>query len=154
MKQKTIILLLVLFVAITSTKAQEVISSSGNYQETANGSLSSTIGETLTETQTNGNTITQGFQQTNIIVTNITKPEKEQFNISVFPNPTNDYVILKSPKMLNLQIQLSDINGKILFEEKSEKYEVRINMDSYSNGTYYIKVLNNKSVNSFKIIKQ
>ena len=39
----------------------EVISSSGDYFKQANGSMSWTIGEPMTETNTNGTTIIQGF---------------------------------------------------------------------------------------------
>lgn len=50
--------------------AQEVFSSGANYTETPTGSLSWTIGETLTETFSDGNGIfTQGFHQSDMLQT-------------------------------------------------------------------------------------
>jgi len=66
MKSLIILLVTVLFPFFISaqTVSPEVISSSGDYFEGANGSLSWTLGEIATETFSSGNIIlTQGFQQ-------------------------------------------------------------------------------------------
>ena len=153
MKQKRLILIIVLFSAIISTKAQEVVSSSGNYQETSSGSLSWTIGEPITETATNGNTLTQGFQQSGITVTNITELNTE-LNVSVFPNPTNEFVKIVSSEDRDYTIQLFNISGKLLVEKEINKTDNTINMNEFTNGTYLLKITNKNETNTYQIIKQ
>ena len=153
MKQKNLILMIVLFSTIISTKAQEVVSSSGNYQETSSGSLSWTIGEPITETATNGNTLTQGFQQSGITVTNITELNTE-LNVSVFPNPTNEFVKIVSSEDRNYTIQLFNISGKLLVEKEINKTDNTINMNEFTNGTYLLKITNKNETNTYQIIKQ
>ena len=153
MKQKNLILMIVLFSTIISTKAQEVVSSSGNYQETSSGSLSWTIGEPITETATNGNTLTQGFQQSGITVTNITELNTE-LNVSVFPNPTNEFVKIVSSEDRDYTIQLFNISGKLLVEKEINKTDNTINMNEFTNGTYLLKITNKNETNTYQIIKQ
>ena len=153
MKQKKLILMIVLFSAIISTKAQEVVSSSGDYQETSSGSLSWTIGEPITETATNGNILTQGFQQSGITVTNITELNTK-LNVSIFPNPTNEFVKIVSSEDRDYTIQLFNISGKLLVEKEINKIDNTINMNEFTNGTYLLKITNKNETNTYQIIKQ
>lgn len=60
----SLIIILIPFFITAQSVSPEVISSSGDYYEGANGSLSWTLGEIATETFSSGNVIlTQGFQQ-------------------------------------------------------------------------------------------
>jgi hypothetical protein len=154
MKQKRLILIIVLFSAIISTKAQEVVSSSGDYQETSNGSLSWTIGEPITETATNGNILTQGFQQTRITITNISEIHNSEINLSIFPNPTNEFIKIISTEDENFTIQLFNINGKLLKEKKINNTDNTISMNEFTNGTYLLKITNKNETNTYQIIKQ
>lgn len=151
MKEK-LILMLIVFGAIIYTQAQEVVSSSGSYQETSNGSLSWTIGESITETLCNGNVLTQGFQQSRITVTDITEINTRT-NVSIFPNPTNEFVKVVPSDNKNYTIQLFDINGKLLTENKINKTDNTVNMNEFTNGTYLLKVTSNLETNTYQIIK-
>jgi len=154
MQKKTLMLMLVLFTAVISTKAQEVVSSSGNYQETSNGSLSWTIGEPITETKSNGNTLTQGFQQSRLTVTNISEIKPADISVSIFPNPTNEFITIKVSEAQDYTVQLFNLNGQLLTEQKSNNTEERIDMMPYTNGTYLLKFINNNETNTYQIIKQ
>jgi len=153
MKQKRLILIIVLFSAIISTKAQEVASSSGDYQETSNGSLSWTIGEPITETATNGNVLTQGLQQSGITVTNITEINTN-INVSIFPNPTNEFVKIVSSEDRDYRVNLYNLDGKLLLKERSDNTKIKINMTPYASGIYLLKITNNTEINTYQIIKQ
>jgi len=60
----SLVTLLIPFIITAQSVSPEVISSSGDYYEGVNGSISWTLGEIATETYTAGNVIlTQGFQQ-------------------------------------------------------------------------------------------
>ena len=55
---------------LSSTNAQEVITTAGDYHSAASGSLSWTLGEVLTETYSTGlNSLTQGFNQSQLSAT-------------------------------------------------------------------------------------
>ncbi len=62
--KKLMIYICIIGLCSLSINAQEIITASGDYYESSNASLSWTIGESMTETYTDGTTIlTQGFQQ-------------------------------------------------------------------------------------------
>ena len=61
---KVLLLISALLITLTSISGQEVISSAGEHQENANGSISWTIGEPISETISGADAqLTQGFQQ-------------------------------------------------------------------------------------------
>lgn len=72
----------------------DVIGSAGTFATSASGSMSWTIGEVMTETYSSaGNFFTQGFHQpdTSFVISVI---ENSQPNISVYPNPIIDNVVI------------------------------------------------------------
>ncbi|VXB22950.1 MULTISPECIES: YCF48-related protein [Chryseobacterium] len=77
------------------------------------------------------------------------KPEKN--SVKVYPNPTSDFVNIKSDKKVS-EIKLIDISGKIL---KTVKAAAQINISEYPHGMYFLEVVfsdNTKQVS--KIIKK
>ena len=147
-------LIIMLFSAVVSTKAQKVVSSGGDYQETSSGSLSWTIGEPVVGTVSNGNVITQGFQQSRLLIANISEIKNPKIKVLVFPNPTNDFVTIKLSEHQVYTMQLFNLNGQLLMEQKANSIENKINMMTYSKGTYLLKLTNNKESNTYQIIKQ
>jgi photosystem II stability/assembly factor-like uncharacterized protein len=70
-------------------------------------------------------------------------------NINIFPNPTNDYFIVKSSEHIE-KIELMDSNGKLLFIRKNEEF---FNLSGYPTGLYYIRIYTNEKLIIRKIIK-
>ncbi len=142
---------------LLGVKAQEVIATSGNYGETANGSLSWTIGEPIVETVSDGtNTLTQGFQQSKLTVTAIDEKEIAGFEINVFPNPASDYLSVEviTDKQKDLEIILFDLNGKIILQKLMTGNKQTVNMQNYSPATYILKVTEgNKEIRTYQIVK-
>jgi len=66
----------------------------------------------------------------------------------IFPNPTNDNITISGINILN-EIQLFDLNGKILINIKPQTSTLVLNLDSIESGTYFISV--NQEV--YKILK-
>jgi len=151
---KKIILIILLFSAVISTKAQKVVSSGGDYQERSSGSLSWTIGEPVVGTVSNGNVITQGFQQSRLIIANISEVKNPQVKVLVFPNPTSEFLTVKLSEDQTYTMQLFNLNGQLLMEQKTKSTESKINMTIYTKGTYLLKLINNKESNTYQIIKQ
>jgi len=137
---------------------QELISSGGANDKSGTASLSWSIGESVIETFTNANsTLTQGFQQSKLIVTSINELPDLTYAITVFPNPASEYVILKigTDAFKNLTYQLADINGKFISQMQLKNTETEIPLNNLPPSVYILNVSENKiTVKSFKVIKK
>jgi hypothetical protein len=110
-----------------------------------------------TNTGTEGS-VAQGVQQPFeiSIVTGFEEKEGISLRCSVYPNPTNDYLVLKVENYDkdNLSYKLIDINGKPLENKKIISNETTIVMSNLVPAGYLLKVIrNNKEVKTFKIVK-
>ena len=96
------------------------IASSGDHFTGTNAQLSWTIGETMIETFGNGsNQLTQGFHQTNLMVTAV-EDLSESFQVSVFPNPATDVLNIEWSEISDpLTLTLYDATGKLLLRQKA-----------------------------------
>lgn len=136
------------------TTSPEITTSSGDHFTGSNAQLSWTIGEPLSETYSSGNNqLTQGFHQTKLSVVGIDE-NQTKYKINVFPNPTSDLINIDvTSNDEYLQVQLFDINGKVLFS-KSFKENAALKMSAFSAGTYFLKISHdNQLINSFNIQK-
>jgi hypothetical protein len=81
----------------------------------------------------------------NVTVTGIPNINVFDNKIKILPNPVTDkLVISQSGSLLNLNIKLYDINGKLLKQVKSSLSIIEINMAKYSSGTYIIWIEDTK----------
>ena len=158
MKIKLALLLLFVLGAM-GTKAQESITSSGGDASSSAGSISYSIGQIVytTVSKINGS-ISQGVQQVFEIsvVSNIEEASVASLSISLFPNPTNEYVNLKvdNTNIENMSYFLYDINGKLIGNNKVSANITSISMINLVSETYFLKVIqNNNEIKTFKIIK-
>lgn len=155
---KTFINLLLLLIFITtSAYAQEVISANGSTASTTQATVSYTIGEPVITTVSDANTtLTQGFHQSKLTITAINGLTQSNFEIKVYPNPTQDFVIVHFNK-LNGQpaYSLYNLNGKLLGHSNITQTDVKINMTTFAEGAYLLKLFDNKQMQlqTFKIIK-
>jgi len=145
-----------LFYGIFQTAAQEVISSGGDYYNNGTVSLSWTLGEPVTETITDGtNILTQGFQQSKLSATEIFNINSDNFNISLFPNPTQNFINLKTSDFENLSYNISDINGKLLKEGKLISESTEISVKKLPAAVYFFTIFDNKQIiKIFQVVKQ
>ncbi|MFT5778146.1 MAG: hypothetical protein ACI837_001102 [Crocinitomicaceae bacterium] len=153
--------LLIGFIGLTVTVnaqsvSRDVISSSGSHFENATMQMSWTLGETITETVTNGsNTLTQGFHQT--FLSSVALHElDESIVFSAFPNPVlNQLNIEISDAELGSTIQLVDSRGSIILVQELHATSTIVDFSKYSMGTYYLHLVNlSKAVSkTFKIQK-
>lgn len=143
---------------VLALKSQQVVANAGGYASSAFGSLSWTLGEGIIETFKGSNTIlTQGFQQSKLIITDIKDVAVISLDVNVSPNPTEDFVILKVGKeaLKDIQYVLYDSNGKILQIQKLVNNSTNVPLNNQSPGIYLLKVSQgNKEVRVFKIVKK
>jgi hypothetical protein len=90
------------------------------------------------------------------IQSNVSVLEYENENaIQIYPNPAKDVVfLLINNALIDGEIHLFDIFGRVLDRQKITDRQMEINMSSFSGGVYVIQIKeNNGSVKSFKIVK-
>jgi len=76
--------------------------------------------------------------------------------ISIFPNPTNGLVFINAQVFQNpesLNIELTDLSGKIIYQSLIQKNQLEIDLSSCNPGVYLIKIQTDKEIFYSKIIK-
>ncbi len=158
-KKTKIFLILVTALSLTSVQAQVSTNAAGANAAGSGGSTTYSVGQVVytTSTGTNGS-VAQGVQQPYRISVETAVNEAADINLSfsAYPNPTTDLLILKieNHDMDNLSYQLCDINGKLLLDKKITSEETSIVMNDLAPQTYFLKIVQNKEVKTFKIIKK
>ncbi len=147
-------------IALLSANAQtaspELVSSAGESFNNTSYQLDWSIGECITTTHTAGDyVLTQGFHQNSYVITAV-EDLRSDIYMSVYPNPTSDFISLKveSSKAEDLQYTITDFSGRVLQTSNFVGDIEQINFSNYAVGTYFISVTeNNQLIKSFKIIK-
>ena len=156
MKKIKTITLFLFCSALTELKAQPLTPTENSTAGTSfvNGTnvLDWTLGEPATFTLNNGiNFLAQGFHQNDLLITQVENLDNS-FSVTVFPNPTDDFVQIQFDKPTdNNLLELFSVEGKLLLTETKNATTIsQIDISKYANGTYILKV--NKS-KSYQIIK-
>ena len=152
MKKTTIALFSLL--ASFSISAQEVISSQGETYSNTNGVIDFTIGEVIINTGTNGtNDITQGFHQTNWVFVGLDN-FAPNYEVSVYPNPSEELLNIRTKTFENVSYTLYDAVGKVILQDKLSSEFTTITVNQLAPGSYSL-TLNNSAQNlkTFKLTK-
>lgn len=80
-------------------------------------------------------------------LTENTIPEKL---ITVYPNPTNEFVHIEIPNQTIQNIKVYDLQGQLILETSENQFT----LSKYSIGTYFMKALTKQGIYSYKLIKQ
>ena len=73
-------------------------------------------------------------------------------SIEIFPNPFDNYIILKSTDNQHFRIQIIDVNGKLIFDESRKGIQISIDLDHLISGIYFMQITHSKS-NASETIK-
>jgi hypothetical protein len=77
---------------------------------------------------------------------------EQKNNLSIYPNPTSDYLLVKSDLKIE-DIQISDMNGRIINNLKFQ--DNKMNLASLQTGIYFAKISDiNGKLKTVKIIKK
>ena len=134
-----------IFVNTFGLLSQEILSTSGNFSTHSLGSLSWTLGESMTETISMGTTyFTQGIQQPymgNVGLTASALPEI----ITSYPNPFQSALTMENHGSEGVHlVVIQDNSGKVLVEEEftfssfSDKHDLALS--SLAKGIYHLSV--------------
>lgn len=73
---------------------------------------------------------------------------------SIYPNPTNDLLTIQTNDPGQHFIEITSLNGQLLFNDKVEGPTHQINLYSFQKGLYFITIRSQDYVRTEKIIKQ
>ncbi len=150
-------LVLFLMLFISELSAQEVFSSGGDTKTVAGHELSWTIGEPVRNTISGNKTIiTQGFQQSKLLVTPISEITSSNIEIKVYPNPTHSFILIQVNKLPGkMCYRLYDSNSRLLQTKPITSEKTEVILKNYTEGIYFLKLFNNNNqpLQNFKILK-
>ncbi len=133
---------------------QNTVSTGGNATGT-NGSVSFTVGQIdySNSEGTNGST-NEGVQQPFEFFNPDASLEELDWNAQLFPNPTNDQVVLSIETVPeNARYQLVDSKGKVISEGSVNSTETLIDMRELPTTVYHLQLTQNLATTSIQIIK-
>jgi hypothetical protein len=150
-------LTLLLGLGLSPVFAQESANASGGDATGSGGTVAYSIGQTVYtyDSGTNGNT-NQGVQQPYEIYSVGIEEDVATISLTTYPNPTSDYLVLEFTDYSDakMEYQLIDLYGKTIINNSISSSKTQIDLNSYSKGTYLIKVIKElKEIKTFKIIK-
>jgi hypothetical protein len=154
--KKTITSIAFLLLGLGGLHAQESPTATGGEATGAGGTVSYSVGQVVytSNTGTNGS-VAPGVQQPYEISTTLGINETTiNLEMSVYPNPTTNYLTLKTEDNSNLSYQLYDLQGKVIENKKVNANSTIITMEALPKATYFLTVTDNKKiVKTFKVIK-
>lgn len=163
MKTQLILIFLVSFIGTNAQQlSPQVIASTGGIVSQINAQLSYTVGEPVINTGDDGTTVlSQGYQQPHSEITQLSEFGIEEPEISVYPNPTTDWVNLsfQNAEQTSVRIIVLDELGKEVMnmEHDIQPYSnLMLEFVDHAAGIYYLQVHFNDGSRSqnFEIIKQ
>lgn len=156
MDRKQLIILLFSFWCIGAfAQPHDVISASGASFNNSSGYISFTIGECITKTLTSSSAIlTQGFHQGFPKTPGVPVVNFPEIEISVFPNPVNDLLILQVGDHQGFHYMLYDVVGGLVERGLVLDERTEIDFSALSPAVYILRVTDNKEeVRLFQIVK-
>lgn len=132
----------------------DLISASGASFKNNTGYLSFSIGELVITTHTHSTgIITQGFHQTRLR-TGVPVVSEPALQMSVFPNPVDDRLILEVELPGGFEYLLYDARGVLLDRGQILGERTEIDFTAYAPAIYILRVTNHKEeVRLFQIVK-
>jgi len=143
--------------SIKAQTSHQVLSASGGDATGIGGSVAYSVGQIVytTSTGTTGS-VAQGVEQAYEIYSVGIKETSLNISLSIFPNPTSDFLTLKVEDYNNeaLSYNLIDEQGKLILSEQITNQETQVSMSVLARGSYFINIVqSNKKIQTFKIIK-
>ena len=88
----------------------------------------------------------------------ITKVKGNEFDVVIYPNPTNESIFIKLnlKSSQNIQIDILDVMGKIIYSNKfkniNSEFSHTINTKDFAKGTYFVKINTDNGLELKKVI--
>ncbi len=158
--KKTITILFFLIVELgfaQLTIKKSSIDSGGALTQNGQVTMLQTVGEVVIQENTTGTIhISEGFINANILSSLGVDNYDFTNDISIYPNPTVDWVNIHFENIENYEFLLTDLNGKQLLQQTKYTDNFQLDLSIYENAVYFLVVINKNSASykTFKIIKK
>jgi len=160
MKKRFFLFTISLCFVFASAFAQTIVerqtfSSGGSSFDMANESymISATIGQPAAGSFANESyVVTAGFQQSGLTMVNIFTAENAE--VTVFPNPGTDFVMIKSD-LQDYSLKVYDVKGVVVFSKANTSGNFVVDVTAYKAGEYILQLLSSEGnlLSSTKLIK-
>jgi len=154
-------LLIAILCAITFCGfSQQASVTSGKDISSANGNISFSIGQPNYEIKNSSQgVVNEGVQQPfEILILSVIDFSEDSLNMSLYPNPSTDFIILssKNENLEDLSFILIDNNGKIILgDQKVNSENEKINIKALPPNMYFLIInKSNKKSKTFKFLKK
>ncbi len=136
--------------------AQEVVTTAGGNMANNTIQASWTIGEAFTETTvTNKPVVTAGFNQPILMVETSVENIKSKVNVTVFPNPTSQFVNIKYDGQLPIKAKILSLSGTIISITELKDQTSQLDFSNNVIGVYLIEITDKSGKsNTYRIVKQ
>lgn len=138
--------------------AQESVTSAGGNGTGSSGSVSYSVGLVVyTTTIEAEGSVARGLQHAYEIYSLDIDDMTKNISLSVFPNPTSDFLTLRISDNIieKISYQLYDLTGNLIESRNIQSDQSLIDMSKLSSAVYFIHILKgNERIQSFKVIKK
>ena len=154
MTKKSLLVLLGFSIRLI-TNAQEVITTSGGSMTNSNVLVNWTIGEPITATASNNlSAVTSGFNQPILKIETSVENIENNFDVTVFPNPTSQFVTINCGGQLPVNARILTLNGTLLFAKRLKDNPLQLDFSNFESGVYIIEIADKSGKsNAFRIVK-
>ena len=147
-----------MFTALIGT-GQELISPASGGGAVSNLYIDGSVGEPVVQTGTVGETtLTQGFQQPEIMVVGIAREGEPAGKMGVYPNPVRRELHIRPDVFgndLTVTAQITDMNGKQIIDAEFDAVGTSLQLADLASAQYFLRIQSrdNSYTETFKIIK-
>ena len=138
------------------TLSPQVVASAGRNLSGASGGMDFTIGEVATSTLTAGSDVlTQGFNQPNIVIVAI-EEFTDVYTISLYPNPTDQFVNVVTNSDDELQVHVYNALGQLVIDSEVFTNKLTLDIHAISNGVYQMHITRKtgEPVKNYSLVKR
>lgn len=86
--------------------------------------------------------------------TGIINSTNELKNLQVYPNPTSGELSIELNNGSEKKVEVLDLTGRAIYRTKSTDAVTKLNLQSFNNGIYFIRIQSNGITQTFKVVKQ
>jgi hypothetical protein len=149
---KKILTIAILLYSLSTTNGQSLLASGGEYFENSSYSMNWSVGEIAINSYLNDQ-INEGMHQPIIEVISAVISPKNMPLVEIFPNPTAAKLTIRlSSNEETVNIEVIDSRGTLILTQEIE-VQTTIDLSKYESGLFFVKIINKKDYQTFKIIK-
>jgi len=110
-------------------------------------------GQVVSEQESFSFVVTESANYVAHLLNTVGVAEQNEITVSLFPNPVKDRLTIEASEPIH-SLEIYTINGALVYKQDNCSERVEINVDSYSIGTYMVRLTTDSSVEIRKFVKK